>query len=211
MSADRFPFVSTLKFFPSTLSVSLPPAKLAPTLSAASAAVDAIEAIDPAATGYLGGLGLPIVLGWAVEQYEALKTGPVLVYVLRDLRDRALELLADYGVVVIHPAAKAALIDAGAREGAEANRLRLPRALAAFAVGGLLALAGALIQVLLRNPLGDPYVLGVSGGASAADGRAPPLQERKLGTSSGRSPRPIRATSSTRASSESTLGVPPPR
>ena len=44
--------------------------------------------------------------------------------------------------------------------------LRLPRALAAFAVGGLLALAGALMQVLLRNPLADPYVLGVSGGAA---------------------------------------------
>jgi len=48
------------------------------------------------------------------------------------------------------------------------DELRLPRALSGFAVGGLLALAGALIQVLLRNPLGDPYVLGVSGGASAA-------------------------------------------
>mgnify|MGYP001586865944 CR=1 FL=1 len=46
------------------------------------------------------------------------------------------------------------------------TRLRLPRALAAFAVGGLLALAGALMQVLLRNPLADPYVLGLSGGAA---------------------------------------------
>ena len=45
--------------------------------------------------------------------------------------------------------------------------LRYPRALTAFAVGGLLALAGALMQVLLRNPLADPYVLGVSGGAAA--------------------------------------------
>jgi iron complex transport system permease protein len=45
-------------------------------------------------------------------------------------------------------------------------RLRLPRALAAFSVGGLLALAGALMQVLLRNPLADPYVLGLSGGAA---------------------------------------------
>ena len=45
--------------------------------------------------------------------------------------------------------------------------LRLPRVLGAFAVGGLLALAGALMQVLLRNPLGDPYVLGVSGGAAS--------------------------------------------
>jgi len=45
-------------------------------------------------------------------------------------------------------------------------KLRLPRALAAFATGGLLALAGALMQILLRNPLADPYVLGLSGGAA---------------------------------------------
>lgn len=43
--------------------------------------------------------------------------------------------------------------------------LRLPRALAAFGVGALLALAGALLQALLRNPLADPFVLGISGGA----------------------------------------------
>lgn len=48
------------------------------------------------------------------------------------------------------------------------HELRLPRAAAAFAVGGLLALSGALLQVLLRNPLADPYVLGVSGGAACA-------------------------------------------
>ncbi len=46
--------------------------------------------------------------------------------------------------------------------------LRLPRAVSAFAAGGLLALAGALLQALLRNPLADPYVLGVSAGASVA-------------------------------------------
>ena len=46
------------------------------------------------------------------------------------------------------------------------RELRLPRALSAFAVGGLLALAGALLQVLLRNPLADPYILGISGGAA---------------------------------------------
>jgi iron complex transport system permease protein len=44
-------------------------------------------------------------------------------------------------------------------------QLRLPRALCGFAVGGLLALAGALMQTLLRNPLADPYILGISGGA----------------------------------------------
>jgi iron complex transport system permease protein len=48
------------------------------------------------------------------------------------------------------------------------HELRLPRALSAFAVGGLLALSGALLQILLRNPLADPYVLGISGGAAVA-------------------------------------------
>ncbi|NBR29145.1 MAG: iron ABC transporter permease, partial [Betaproteobacteria bacterium] len=45
-------------------------------------------------------------------------------------------------------------------------QLRAPRALAAFVCGALLAGAGVLLQVLLRNPLADPYVLGVSGGAA---------------------------------------------
>jgi iron complex transport system permease protein len=44
--------------------------------------------------------------------------------------------------------------------------VRLPRLLAAFGVGGVLALAGVLLQALFRNPLADPYVLGVSGGAA---------------------------------------------
>jgi iron complex transport system permease protein len=55
--------------------------------------------------------------------------------------------------------------DAG-MAGEVVTSLRLPRALAAAACGGLLALAGALMQVLLRNPLADPYVLGISGGAA---------------------------------------------
>lgn len=44
--------------------------------------------------------------------------------------------------------------------------LRLPRLLTAFAVGGLLALAGAWFQVMLGNPLAEPYVLGVAGSAA---------------------------------------------
>jgi iron complex transport system permease protein len=44
--------------------------------------------------------------------------------------------------------------------------LRAPRVAAAVGVGALLALAGLAMQVLLRNPLADPYVLGTSGGAS---------------------------------------------
>ncbi len=46
--------------------------------------------------------------------------------------------------------------------------LRLPRTLTAFAAGGLLAIAGVLMQVLLRNPLADPFVMGISGGAAVA-------------------------------------------
>ena len=46
--------------------------------------------------------------------------------------------------------------------------LRMNRALTAFAVGGLLAIAGVLMQVLLRNPLAEPYILGSSGGAAVA-------------------------------------------
>ncbi|MGC5077988.1 iron chelate uptake ABC transporter family permease subunit [Agrococcus sp. DT81.2] len=44
--------------------------------------------------------------------------------------------------------------------------LRLPRILAACAVGAGLAIVGAVMQALVRNPLADPYLLGVSSGAS---------------------------------------------
>ena len=47
------------------------------------------------------------------------------------------------------------------------HQLRLPRIFAAFATGGLLGVAGALMQILLRNPLADPYILGLSGGSAA--------------------------------------------
>jgi len=46
------------------------------------------------------------------------------------------------------------------------TELRWPRTMTAFVTGGLLGLAGALMQVLLRNPLADPYILGISGGAA---------------------------------------------
>src|SRR5438552_17282633 len=46
------------------------------------------------------------------------------------------------------------------------RELRLPRAIAAFASGGRLGLAGARLPVLLRNGLAGPYALGVAGGAA---------------------------------------------
>jgi iron complex transport system permease protein len=95
----------------------------------------------------------------------------VLVLVLLTLLAAAsivLALLA--GSMAISPeVALRALVDFSAQgDGSEVEivrQLRLPRALAGFACGGLLALAGTLMQVLLRNPLADPYVLGISGGA----------------------------------------------
>jgi iron complex transport system permease protein len=45
-------------------------------------------------------------------------------------------------------------------------RLRLPRVLLAALVGATLSLGGLVFQALLRNPLADPYILGVSGGAA---------------------------------------------
>lgn len=46
------------------------------------------------------------------------------------------------------------------------RNLRLPRSLEAAMVGGALAASGATFQALLRNPLAEPYILGISGGAS---------------------------------------------
>ena len=46
--------------------------------------------------------------------------------------------------------------------------IRLPRALLGVLVGGGLALAGSVFQALLRNPLAEPYILGISGGSAAA-------------------------------------------
>jgi iron complex transport system permease protein len=55
------------------------------------------------------------------------------------------------------------------RVGAAADivwRIRLPRVALAALVGACLSLAGVIFQALLRNPLADPFILGVSGGAA---------------------------------------------
>jgi iron complex transport system permease protein len=78
----------------------------------------------------------------------------------------------NYGVKALAAAVvgseRGAAADAGNLVRQVIFELRLPRALNAFSTGGLLALAGVLMQVLLRNPLADPYVLGISGGAAVA-------------------------------------------
>ena len=45
------------------------------------------------------------------------------------------------------------------------RELRVPRVLLAFLVGGSLAVCGAALQAMIRNPLAEPYLLGLSGGA----------------------------------------------
>ena len=65
-----------------------------------------------------------------------------------------------------------ALIDAIAGRGDPTTitiirELRMPRALQAALVGAALAVSGATFQALLRNPLAEPYILGVSSGAAA--------------------------------------------
>jgi cobalamin transport system permease protein len=89
--------------------------------------------------GLLAALALSTVIGVAAGP-SALSLGEI-THVLRD------------------PAATGPIADI-------VLRVRLPRVLLAALVGASLAVAGVLFQALLRNPLADPYVLGVSGGAA---------------------------------------------
>src|SRR5436309_13810098 len=85
----------------------------------------------------------------------ALKFGavPVSLYALgRDLLrvvfGQSSQISTDYGLIIVN--------------------IRLPRILLAIIVGASLSVAGTSFQALLRNPLADPYVLGVSYGAAVA-------------------------------------------
>jgi iron complex transport system permease protein len=59
-----------------------------------------------------------------------------------------------------------ALLDHGDPAGAIVRGLRAPRVVLGFAVGGALAVAGATLQAVVGNPLAEPWLLGLSGGAS---------------------------------------------
>jgi len=59
-------------------------------------------------------------------------------------------------------------------------RLRLPRVILAAAIGATLAVAGVTFQTLLRNPLADPFILGVSGGAAAGAAIATALRWSRI-------------------------------
>src|SRR5471032_685065 len=81
-------------------------------------------------------------------------------------RDPALLRIAFLALATVLVAALALGLGSGGWDWQLIVTLRAPRVAAAAGVGSLLALAGLGLQVLLRNPLADPYVLGHSGGAS---------------------------------------------
>ena len=92
---------------------------------------------------------------WALAGLGALTLGSLLASLLAGSADLSLG------------RALAALGGGGDElAGTIVRTIRLPRSISAFAVGSLLGLAGVLLQALFRNPLADPFVLGVSGGAS---------------------------------------------
>jgi iron complex transport system permease protein len=98
--------------------------------------------------------------GWAVA-LAVLFVAALLSLVLACMTGSVAVPLADM------PAAFRELASGGARQmSATLLGLRLDRAATAFVTGGSLALGGAMMQALLRNPLADPYVLGISGGAA---------------------------------------------
>ncbi|MGI8878566.1 MAG: FecCD family ABC transporter permease [Candidatus Limnocylindria bacterium] len=101
-------------------------------------------ATRPPVAAVLGALGVALVAAVAV----AVTLGAVAIPL-----DRVLATLAGRG----EPTESAIVLS-----------LRLPRVLGAALVGAALAVAGTLLQGLLRNPLADPYVLGTSAGASVA-------------------------------------------
>lgn len=103
--------------------------------------VGAWTLLIPLLTGLVGSIGVAVTVGPADISVSTV------VAVAADrlgLRDADVPLLRDYIVW----------------------RLRLPRVLGAAAIGAGLATVGAVMQTVTRNPLADPYLLGVSSGAS---------------------------------------------
>ena len=73
------------------------------------------------------------------------------------------------------PVSLRAVIDGDASARAILFGIRIPRVVTGALVGAILAVAGLTFQTLLRNPLADPFILGVSGGAAAGAAMATAL------------------------------------
>ncbi len=93
----------------------------------------------------------------------------ILLLTLAIFSAASILLASAMGSVTLDPAGWwTALLQPDSPNGDLLWKLRLPRAFAAWTVGAMLSMSGCLMQVLLRNPLADPYILGVSGGAAFA-------------------------------------------
>lgn len=94
----------------------------------------------------------------------------VLTFVFAALAVLVLIVSTGMGTVKIHPVdvVKTLLGMGTEREALFIEKFRLPRILTAFLVGACLAVSGAILQGLIRNPLASPDVIGITGGASAA-------------------------------------------
>ena len=95
--------------------------------------------------------------------YDLTRLGPRLQDAIGELRRK----LAATGETPVVPVKRRDAASGGSSRDA-LFRLRLWRILAGLIVGAALALAGTVLQTVLRNPLADPFVLGISGGASLA-------------------------------------------
>ncbi len=85
---------------------------------------------------------------------------------MKHQRQTAQVLLLLGGLLLLVTALSLALGSAERPTAEIVREIRLPRVLLAGLVGAGLATAGALLQALLQNPLADPYILGISGGAA---------------------------------------------
>jgi iron complex transport system permease protein len=95
--------------------------------------------------------------------------GPVAAVGLLALAGAALFLSVGLGAVELPVRAVFEALRGGGTESSRfiVMQLRLPRAVMGLLVGGGLAVSGAVFQALLRNPLAEPYILGISGGAAS--------------------------------------------
>ena len=96
--------------------------------------------------------------------YDLTRLGPQLPGAIDELRRR----LAATGETPVGPVKRRDAASPSGTVGEALFWLRFWRILAGLVVGASLALAGAVLQTVLRNPLADPFVLGLSGGASLA-------------------------------------------
>ncbi len=93
-------------------------------------------------------------------------TAQILILAGMLLAIAALSLCLGSTTLSIRKAIDAIFIGPGATEYNILFQIRLPRIILGLAIGGALSLAGVILQGLFRNPLVEPYTMGICGGAA---------------------------------------------